>query len=356
MTQYALVREAQTQQYDAVAANKTLDKWYLNYHRGWWWGSGLMGYWAFLVLVSSIEHLGSKAFPHASMRTKQRISQLAPIRWFRRLVTMPALFNGKHTERNFIGGVIPTRFESLVIFIYFVFVILGESVNIYYYDKFTWYTSKKAQIARYVGDRSAVLTCFIVIPAFLFAGRDNFLLWLTGWKMSTFYAFHKWLARMAIFSAFVHTITMFEVMKWTHSIPKIKMEEWWIWGAIAMTSGGVIFVQSFPYVRAKLYDVFLFCHIILAVFWLVGMWIHVRDLECGQYAYACGAVWVFDRFLRFLKIASFGIRQAHLELISDEIVVMTVPSVAPMMKPTPVHLVTFIFWIVGFSFNHIHFH
>ncbi|GAV56075.1 hypothetical protein ZYGR_0AZ02470 [Zygosaccharomyces rouxii] len=335
MTQYALVREAASQQYDAVAANKTLDKWYLNYHRGWWWGSGLMGYWAFLILVSSIEHLGSKIFPHTSMKMKQRISQLAPVRWFRRLVTMPALFNGKHTERNFIGGIVPTRFESLVIFIYFVFVILSESVNINYYDRFTWYTDKKTQIARYVGDRSAVITCFIIIPAFLFAGRNNFLLWLTGWKMSTFYAFHKWLARMAIFSAFVHTITMFEVMKWSHSISRVKMDAWWIWGAIAMTSGGVIFVQSFPYLRAMLYDAFLFCHIVLAVFWLVGMWIHVRDLECGQYAYACGAVWVFDRFLRILKIASFGIRQAHFELVSGEIVVMTVPSVAPLRKPTP---------------------
>lgn len=335
MTQYALIREATSQQSDAIAANKTMEKWYLNYHRGWWWGSGLMGYWAILVLISSIEHLGGKFFPHASMKVKQRIGQLALIRWFRRIVTMPALFNGKHTERNFIGGVIPTRFESLVIFIYFVFVVLGESVNIYYYDKFTWYTDKKTQIARYVGDRSAVITCFIIIPAFLFAGRNNFLLWLTGWKMSTFYAFHKWLARMAIFSAFVHTITMFEVMKWSHSISKVKMDEWWIWGAIAMTSGGVIFVQSFPYLRAKLYDAFLFCHIVLAAFWLVGMWIHVRDLSCGQYAYACAAVWVFDRFLRILRIASFGIRQAHLELISDEIVVMTVPGLVPLKKPTP---------------------
>lgn len=205
-----------------------------------------------MVLVTSIEHLSSKFFRHASMKAKQKIGRLAPVRWTRRLLTMPALFNGKHTERNFIGEVIPTRFESLVIFIYFVLVVLSESVNIYYYDKFVWYSDKKTQLARYVGDRSAVTTCFICIPVFLFAGRNNFLLWITGWKMSTFYAFHKWSARMAIFSAFVHTITIFEVMKWSHSIQKVKTKNWWIWGAVAMTSGAVIFVQSFPYLRTNI--------------------------------------------------------------------------------------------------------
>lgn len=55
----------------------------------------------------------------------------------------------------------------------------------------------------------------------------------------------------------------------------------------------------------------------------------------GQYAYARASLWVFGRFLRLLKIAFFGIRKAHLELISDEIVVMTIPDIAPIRKPTP---------------------
>lgn len=267
MSKYQLLRQAKAAQAtDAEAARITSEYWELNYHRAKWWGSGLMGFWAFLVLFSSIDHLGSRYFPNAALRTKRVMGQSAPVRLIRKYITTPALLNGKHTTRNFVGGVIPTRFESLVIFSYFVLVVIGEAVNYEYYKKFTWYDSKRAQMARYVGDRSALITVFIVIPTFLFAGRNNFLLWLTGWKMSTFYAFHKWLARMAIFSAFVHTITMFEVMHWSHSVSAIKTEGWWRWGAVAMTCGCVILFQSFPYIRARLYDCFLCFHILLAIF------------------------------------------------------------------------------------------
>lgn len=354
MSKSYLMREARAaQKTDPEAEKITLQYWELNYNRGKWWGGGLMGFWAFLVLVGSIDHLGSRFFPNAAMKAKRGLGQSGPVRLFRKYVTIPALFNGKHTARNLLGGAIPTRFESLVIFCYFVLVVISEAVNYEYYSKCTWYPEKRMQIARYVGDRSAIVTCFIVIPTFLFAGRNNFLMWLTGWKMSTFYAFHKWLARMAIFSAFVHTITMFEVMHWTHSIPEIKTESWWRWGAVAMVAGAVILFQTFSYIRAKVYDIFLFFHIILAVFWLIGMWIHIKDLTVGQYAYATAAVWVFDRFLRLLKMSTFGIRVAHLELVSEEMIVMTIPSVAFIKRPTPGSF-GYVYFLDGWAFFQSH--
>ncbi|CDH11246.1 uncharacterized protein ZBAI_03032 [Zygosaccharomyces bailii ISA1307] len=356
MSEFTLLRELKAtsgQKVDPKAQKITREIVQLNLKRGKWWGAGLTGFWAFLVLVSSIDHLGSRFFPNAAMKAKKRVGQSAPVRLFRKYVTMPALLNGKHTTRNFIGGVIPTRFESIVIFCYFVLVVLSEAVNYEYYSKSTRFTQKRVQMARYVGDRSAIVTVFIVIHTFLFAGRNNFLMWLTGWKMSTFYAFHKWLARMAIFSAFVHTITMFEVMHWNGSVKYIKTEAWWRWGAVAMVSGAVILFQTFPYIRARLYDIFLYFHIVLATFWLIGMWIHVADLGYGPYAYATAAIWVFDRFLRLLKMSTFGIRVAHLELVSEEMIIMTIPSVAFIKRPTPGSF-GYVYFLDGWTFFQSH--
>ncbi|CDF90675.1 ZYBA0S08-00298g1_1 [Zygosaccharomyces bailii CLIB 213] len=325
----------------------------MNMKRGQWWGAGLMGFWALLVLVSSIEHLGSRFFPNAMMKWKQAMARSPMARLWRKHVTMPALLNNKHTTRNIVGGVLPTRFESLTLFCYFVLIVIGEAVNYSYYSHDTYWTEKRQQISRYVGDRSAIMTMFILIPTYLFAGRKNFLLWLTGWKMSTFYAFHKWLARMAIFSAFVHTITMLINSYWIKKIHTRKYTKWWRWGSVAMVCGGIILFQSAPLIRTRMYDVFLYGHIVLACFFLIGVWIHTQTLGYGEYAYSIAAVWCFDRFMRFMKISQFGLRLAHIKLVSEDILVMTVPSVLTLKKPSAGSF-GYVYFLEGWNFFQSH--
>ena len=38
----------------------------------------------------------------------------------------------------------------------------------------------------------------------LFATRNNFLLWATGWEFATFNMFHRWIARACGLEVFVH--------------------------------------------------------------------------------------------------------------------------------------------------------
>lgn len=204
----------------------------LNLRRGEWWGSGLMGFWALLVLISSIEHLGSRFFPNFSMRCKRIMVRNPMARLWRKYVTIPALFNQKHTNRVMLGGTIPTRFESIVLFAYFVLIVIGECTNYHYYKENTFWKEKKMQISRYVGDRSGKITVFMINTVYLFAGRNNFLLWLTGWKMSSFYTFHKWIGRMTIVSSFVHTITMLINSYWIKKIHTRKLTSWWRWGSV----------------------------------------------------------------------------------------------------------------------------
>lgn len=40
----------------------------------------------------------------------------------------------------------------------------------------------------------------------LFAQRNNVLLWLTGWDYSTYNTFHRWIARLVAVESIVHGI------------------------------------------------------------------------------------------------------------------------------------------------------
>ncbi|GAV50161.1 hypothetical protein ZYGR_0U00170 [Zygosaccharomyces rouxii] len=321
----------------------------LNKQRGVWWGSGLMGFWALLVLISSIEHWSSRFFPNASMRCKKAMIRNPIARLWRKHITMPALFNQKHTTRVMFGGVIPTRFESLVLFAYFVLIVIGESVNYSYYKNNTYWKERKQQISRYVGDRSAKITIFMIDALYLFAGRNNFLIWLTGWKISTFYAFHKWTGRMAIVSSLVHTITMLINSYWIKKIHTRKYTAWWRWGSVAMVCGGIMLIQSLPMIRNRFYSIFLYGHIVLAVFFLIGIWIHIKPFGDGPHAYAITAVWCFDRIMRILKISQFGLRLAHIKLVDDDTLVMTIPSTVSIKKPTPGSF-AYVYFLEGWNF------
>jgi hypothetical protein len=45
-----------------------------------------------------------------------------------------------------------------------------------------------------------------LILVWLFSGRNNVLLWATGWDYATFSVFHRHIARVATLQAIVHSI------------------------------------------------------------------------------------------------------------------------------------------------------
>lgn len=54
---------------------------------------------------------------------------------------------------------------------------------------------------------------------FLFGGRNNILIWATGWSFATFNVFHRHVARVATLQAVVHSIlygVIYFLGKWRH--------------------------------------------------------------------------------------------------------------------------------------------
>lgn len=60
-------------------------------------------------------------------------------------------------------------------------------------------------------------------------------------------------------------------------------------GTVATVIAGLMLFQGMLYLRRKWYEVFLIGHIILAVFFIIGTWIHVVDFGYMWYIYAAVA-------------------------------------------------------------------
>ena len=55
---------------------------------------------------------------------------------------------------------------------------------------------------------------------------------------------------------------------------------------------GIIMFQALLYFRRKWYEVFLVAHIVLAIFWTVGLWYHVQYRGYVWLVLPSIAVWV----------------------------------------------------------------
>jgi predicted ferric reductase len=63
------------------------------------------------------------------------------------------------------------------------------------------------QVSRYLGDRAGLLAIAQLPVVFVFAQRNDPLLWITGWSFVTYNRFHRWVARLCMMLAIVHSVS-----------------------------------------------------------------------------------------------------------------------------------------------------
>ena len=299
---------------------------YGNFGDSVYMGAGLMGYWAVIILCGAIVNFTSKFAPNLLLSTNKRFGNSSFVRLYRKHISVPATFRFSHTNNVFLGGLLPTRLESLIILGYFALNVAFECARIYYVANNTIFSSRSTQLSRIVGDRSGIISLFLMCLTFLFGGRNNFLIWLTGWKQSTFMTYHKWIARMLIIVVVLHSIAMLIYACIGQAFSYWILQDWYRWGCVATVAGAIIFIQAISWLRVNYYETFLCIHIVMAVFFLVGTWGHIDIFDENQWTSAAIAVWVFDRFVRIVRLSFFGIRTAKATVISNETLEITVPK------------------------------
>ncbi|KAJ2922194.1 hypothetical protein H1R20_g14904, partial [Candolleomyces eurysporus] len=236
--------------------------------------------------------------------------------WYSRLVvTLEKPFVGHRHRSPIVAdlGIMPTRGQAL----YILYLVLTQIFLAIFPLVFSFPNSiaptRRDHFLVLVGNRTGVLAMANFVALFLFASRNNILLWITNWSHSTFLLLHRWIAYCLIFQASIHSAIQLASSYADHATRSQK--PYWIWGIVATLSFVVLWPAAILPVRRKAYEFFLIFHQVFAGIGLVATFLHIykhyqhnRGYEI--WAYIGGVIWFLDRFLRLLRMVTTGYRTA----------------------------------------------
>lgn len=314
---------------------ESYDVFYQNTNRSILYGGILLAYWVAILFFAIIINLVLKMYLGCMINAF--IGNF--INGYRKTIGLPATFSQSKSKEflflgGFISGLIPSRLESLIITGFLIMTTVLSGINIYHVPGNPKDPTIHQELSGLIATRTGILVGYLVPLLILFSGRNNFLQWLTGWKFSTFMMYHRWISRVVIALVFTHGVTYSIYDKANGTYANNMKTTNVIWGIVACVCGGFIFFFGMLYFRRKAYEFFYVSHILLVIFFIVGAVYHLKPLSYDDYYWAAIAVWVFDRALRLLKLFSFGIKTAKLELLADETIRVTIPK-PRTWKPRP---------------------
>lgn len=293
-----------------------------NYNNSYYLGISLTGFWALVLLIAAVFNWTVYFFPSLNRKLVGPITNK-----IRKYITMPAIGRKRADVKPMYGvfdALLPTRGESVIIGAFTALVIIFCAWNIKPVDGDTIFGSVQESVSRQIAVRTGILASGYMPLLILFAGRNNFLQWLTRWKFSSFILYHRWIGRIAFILVAIHSIGY--SITFTANYKLYMKDTYVIWGFISTISGGFIVLQGLLTLRRKWYEMFLILHILLAALFIAGAWLHVVDLGYVMFYYACVGVWVLDRVIRLGRLFAFGFPLADVELFSDETFKVTIPK------------------------------
>jgi Ferric reductase like transmembrane component len=247
----------------------------------------------------------------------------------------PPFLGSKHDTPILFGLVqMPKRGQALFIFYFIVINSVLSAVNYQYADPNTWYPDDKYRwMTMLISNRLGLLSFANLPLVFLYAGRNNILLWITNWSHSTFLLLHRWIAAIATLQAILHSIIYLYVYVKAGTHSSESKEPYWYWGIVGTLGLTLLFPLSVLPIRKKVYELFLAWHVAISILVVVGCYYHIVKEFSHQWGYEtwiyiCMAVWGFDRAFRILRLARHGVKRAEITVIDDEYVRITVPDVA----------------------------
>ncbi|KAI5362355.1 putative ferric reductase transmembrane component-like domain-containing protein [Septoria linicola] len=225
----------------------------------------LMGFWALVLAVGA---------GHRTMALSREISSRPSSSlwlWMRRKLILPVTYGKKQAEAVADIYTIPPRLESILLAIYIILNLIMCLPGYDLFDGNQWYPEKKLQLARYIADRTGFLSTAQSPMLWVFAARNDPFMWITGWSFATFNRFHRWVARISVFHAVVHSIAYSIFALYEGSYRAYWNAEYWWCGAIATIMMSLMLGASAYYFRAKFYDLFLMVHIAMSFVFLITL-------------------------------------------------------------------------------------
>jgi predicted ferric reductase len=248
-------------------------------------------------------------------------------------VVYPSLIGTYHVRPlPFHAGNAPTVGQALYIAVMIILNIVLSAVNFKTTEAHLWFQNKGQQITGYLMYRTGVLSFAMAPLVVLFSGRNNFLQWVTNWQHSTFILLHRWIARLFVLQALLHTLLAVGVYSQMGIYEAEAKLAYWAWGVVATLFACIMILVSSLYFRRLSYELFLVSHIVMAVIVIVGSWYHVVERFAvldgyTMWLWTASAVWFFDRLVRIIRIAKLGARWATVTEIADGYIRVDIPDV-----------------------------
>ncbi|KAK6462664.1 ferric reductase [Scheffersomyces coipomensis] len=307
---------------------------YYNYNYAFYYGVTLFSYWYLILFMAGICNLAYFVCPNF---IKQKLTGPAANK-FRQLFTLPALGSKSHAHHTvafkFFVYFVPTRLESVLVGIWIILAIVFNCISFTHDSPNIIWPQKPTEMGRKIADRSGQICLWLLPNLILFSGRNNVMQWISGWNYSRFILIHKWNARMATLMGILHAIGMTYNGKGLGKYEMRNKQPYVRWGYVSLIAMCLLSFHSMLVFRKSRYELFILIHIILAIFFIAGGWIHTSNDGFQQWYYAATAIWGFDRLVRLIRLFSFGVRTAEVQLIANETLRVKVPRPAHW-KPFP---------------------
>ncbi|GMM27297.1 hypothetical protein DAMA08_000130 [Martiniozyma asiatica (nom. inval.)] len=295
-------------------------KYYYNVDSGTWFSVAIYAYFLLLIIIGAIHNFARQT------GFVKNVNKWSISKKIQSYVTIPALFpNGKFsddytiklpfTNMTIFTILYPNRIQFLVdaglffMQIGFYCAPYGQNVG------GALFGTVDAAWKRFVADRTGIMAYGKIPLLVLFAGRNNFLLWATGWSYTTFLHYHKIVALWMAIDSLIHSVAYtIDVLGYY----VVYLQDLYFAAGVALTV--VLFVMcggAVREIRRRWYSWFLVFHVLFGVAFMVLAWYHVRTLGWAEYLIASWVIWGADRIFRILRMAIFGFNKANITIVDE---------------------------------------
>ena len=199
-------------------------------------------------------------------------------------------------------GTLPSRFQTILITLY----LLSQVVYCLFLD---YSVNEQAALIAELRGRSGTLAVLNMVPLFLLAGRNNLLIWLLHISFDTYNLIHRWLGRIVVLEAIVHTAA------WAANataeedaadmLKRIRDTPFFGWGLVGTVAMVFLLLHSPSPIRHAFYETFLHLHQVAAFLTFLGVYLHLHldSLPQQGWALALAVIWLVERSARLLRLA-----------------------------------------------------
>ncbi|KAI0400405.1 ferric reductase like transmembrane component [Xylaria palmicola] len=280
-----------------------------------WWTLGIL---ALIILSvrlleiawSKLRHVSAMSMP-ANQQGYWKRAQWSWMPSLKKNLIYAPLWRKRHNREIRLSsaihiGTLPSRLHSVILGIY----LISNIVYMFYLD---WSQPNHYALAAEIRGRSGTLAVVNMVPLIILAGRNNPLIPLLKVSFDTYNLLHRWMGRMVVIEALIHTIAWAVVQVaaagWKSFNDKILYETFCASGFAGTLALLILFFLSLSPVRHAFYETFLNVHIILAIIIFATTLIHCASASIPgglpqlPYMIAIFVLWFLERFARMFRLA-----------------------------------------------------